>query len=344
MKAVTIIDAGQVEIIETDQPVPSPDDVLVRSRFVGIDERDAELYRGKLPELYYRYPVVPGHALAGEIIAIGERVRGIVPGDRVVVESLVFCGICRNCRNGDTNLCEAGYDEIGFTRPGGLAEYVSVPSRLVHVLPASVALDEAVLVAPMAVVVQAFTRKEPRPANVVCIVGDEAVSLLAVQLARMYSPRALVAVGLHSQSLELARRLGATHIVHIGREDPQELVHQLSNAQGADLVFEGVGNADATVEAMRLVRQGGAVLLGGSASNSGLLHVEGGIFTFKQLSVYGVFGASSAAWSYAVDLISHKPLALAPLISHRFSLDEYEYALETLRLGHARKILVEHAA
>jgi threonine dehydrogenase-like Zn-dependent dehydrogenase len=342
MKAVTIIEAGQVEIIETDQPVPSPDEVLVHSRFVGIDERDVELYRGKLPVQYYRYPAVPGHALAGEIIAVGERVRGIVPGDSVVVESLVFCGICRNCRNGNTNLCEAGYDEFGFTLPGGLAEYVAVPSRLVHVLPESVALDEAVLVAPLAVVVQAFARKEPRPGAIVCIVGDGAVSLLAMQLARMYSPRALVVVGLHSQSLELARRLGATHIVHIGREDPQELVHQLSNAQGADLVFEGVGNADATVEAMRLVRRGGAVLLGGSASNSGMLHVEGGIFTFKQLSVYGVFGASSAAWSYAVDLIAHRQLELAPLISHRFSLDEYEYALETLRLGHARQILLEH--
>jgi threonine 3-dehydrogenase len=158
----------------------------------------------------------------------------------------------------------------------------------------------------------------------------------------MYSPRALIVIGLHSQNLELARRSGASHVVHIGREDPQALVHQLSNARGADLVFEGVGNADATVEALRLARRGGAVILGGSASDSGMLHVEGGIFAFKQLAVYGVFGASSAAWSYAVDLISRGQLELAPLISHRFSLEEYEDALEMLRLGNARKILVEH--
>jgi threonine dehydrogenase-like Zn-dependent dehydrogenase len=260
----------------------------------------------------------------------------------VVVEGLVYCGICRNCRNGDTNLCEAGYDEIGFTRPGGLAEYVAVPSRLAHVLPVNVALDEAVLIASAAIVVQAFARKEPRPGEVVCIVGDGAVSLLAVQLARMYSPRAVIVIGLHRQNLELANRMGATHVVHIGREDPQELVLRLSNARGADLVFEGVGNADATVEAMQLVRRGGTVLLGGSASNSGMLHVEGGIFAFKQLAVYGVFGARSAAWSYAIDLISNRQLELASLISHRFSLEEYEDALERLRLGNARKILVEH--
>jgi threonine dehydrogenase-like Zn-dependent dehydrogenase len=265
-----------------------------------------------------------------------------MPGDRVVVESLVFCGVCRNCRNGDTNLCEAGYDEIGFTRSGGLAEYVAVPSRLVHVLPESVALDEAVLVASAAVVVHALARKEPRPGEVVCIVGDGAVSLLAVQLARMYSPRALIVIGLHSQNLELARRLGASHVVHIGREDPQELVLQLSNARGADLVFEGVGNADATVEALHLARRGGTVILGGSASDSGMLHVEGGIFAFKQLAVYGVFGAHSAAWSDAVDLFSRGELELASIISHRFSLEEYEDALEMLRLGNTRKILVEH--
>lgn len=332
MKAVTIMEPGKVEVIEADQPVPGPDEVLVRSRFVGISERDVELYQGKLPEHYYRYPVVPGHELAGEVIAIGEQVSGIVSGDRVVVESLVYCGVCRNCRNGDTNLCEAGYDEIGFTRPGGLAEYITVPSKLVHILPTNVSLDEAVLIASAAIVVHAFSRKEPRPGEIVCIVGDGAVSLLAVQLARMYSPRALIVIGLHSQNLELARRLGATHVVHIGREDPQELVHQLSNARGVDLVFEGVGNVDATVEALRLARRGGTVLLGGSASDSGMLHVEGGIFAFKQLAVYGVFGASTAAWSYAVDLFSHGQLELASLISHRFSLEEYENALETLRL------------
>jgi threonine dehydrogenase-like Zn-dependent dehydrogenase len=344
MKAVTIVEAGRVEVIEADQPLPGPDEVLVRSRFVGISERDVELYRGKRPEQYYRYPIVPGHEWTGETVDVGAQVHGIVPGDRVVVESLVFCGVCRNCRQGDTNLCEAGYDELGFTRPGGLAEYAVVPSRLVHVLPENVALDEAILVAPMAVVTQAFARKEPRPGDVVCIVGDGTVSLLATQLARMYSPRALIVVGLHSQNLELARRSGATHVVHIGREDPQELVLQLSNARGADLVFEGVGNADATVEAMLLARRGGTVILGESVSNSEMLHVESGIFTFKQLAVYGVFGASSAAWSYAVDLIARGQLELASLISHRFALEEYEDALEILRLGSARKILLEHTA
>lgn len=332
MKTVTVTEPGLIEVIEVDQPVPGPDDVLVRSLFVGISERDVALYQGKLPEQYYHYPVVPGHEWTGEIIAVGELVRGIVAGDRVVVESLVFCGVCRNCRNGDTNLCEAGYDELGFTRSGALAEYVVVPSRLVHLLPENVSLDEAVLVAPLAVVVQTFTRKEPRPGDVVCIVGDGVVSLLAAQLAHLYSPHALIVIGLHRQNLELARQLGATHTAHIGREDPQELVHQLSHARGADLVFEGSGNVDATVEAMRLARRGGTVILGGSASDNGMLHVEGGIFMFKQLAVYGIFGASTAAWSYAVDLLSSGQLQLAPLISHRFSLEEYEDALETLRL------------
>jgi threonine dehydrogenase-like Zn-dependent dehydrogenase len=342
MKAVLITEAGQADIIETEQPVPGPDEVLVRSRFVGISEQDVDLYQGKRPDQYYRYPVVPGHEWSGEVVAVGERVRGIVVGDRVVVESLVFCGVCRNCRNGETNLCEAGYDEIGFTRSGGLAEYVMVPSRLVHVLPANISLDEAVLVAPTAVVVHALADRRPRPGEVVCIVGDGAISLLAVQLVRMYSPFALIVIGLHRQNLELAGELGATHVVHIGREDPQELVHQLSHGRGADLVFEGVGNADATVEAMRLARRGGTVLLSGSASNSGMLHVEGGIFVLKQLAVYGVFGASSVAWSDAIDLMAYGQLELTSLISHRFVLEEYEDALEMLRLGNARKILLEH--
>ena len=162
MKALVITAAGQASLTDLEKPQLGPEDVLIRSHAVGICGSDVELYRGVRPVGYYRYPVIPGHEWAGEIVAVGEHVHNLSAGQKVVSEGFLFCGRCRNCRMGLTHLCEAGYDEIGFTRPGGMAEYVAVPARLVHTLPSESSLEEAALLEPTAVVVHGFLRAQPR--------------------------------------------------------------------------------------------------------------------------------------------------------------------------------------
>src|SRR5579863_812423 len=130
MKAIMIVSAGQAELVELERPAIGPDDILIRSYAAGICGSDVELYQGSRPAGFFRYPVIPGHEWAGEIVSVGAQIDTLAPGDKVVVEGILSCGFCQNCRAGLTNLCEAGYDEIGFTRPGGLAEYVAVPARL----------------------------------------------------------------------------------------------------------------------------------------------------------------------------------------------------------------------
>src|SRR6266568_920774 len=205
MKAIVIESPGQVRLAEMALPAPGPGEVLIRSRAVGICGSDVELYQGIRPEGFYRYPLVPGHEWSGEVAATGERVRGLSVGDRVVAEGFLSCGVCRNCRTGLTNLCEAGYDEIGFTRSGGLAEYVAVPARQVHKLPGAASFQEAALLEPTAVVAQAFLRAAPRAAETVVVIGDGAIGLLAVQIARLFSPAALILVGSHDERLGMGR-------------------------------------------------------------------------------------------------------------------------------------------
>src|SRR2546425_81671 len=247
MKALLLKGPGEAVVTELEQPSIGPQDVLIRSRAVGICGSDVELYRGIRPEGYYRYPIVPGHEWAGEVVAVGERVRNIPLGDKVVVEGFLFCSTCRNCRMGLTNLCEAGYEEIGFTRPGGLAEYVAVPARQVHILPGDASLEEAALLEPTAVVAHAFLRAQPRAGDTVVIIGDGNIGLLAVQVARLFSPANLVLLGSRDERLQMGQRLGATHIVNGRKSDPLPLIHALTNGQGADLVFEG-GNRPEGVE------------------------------------------------------------------------------------------------
>lgn len=249
MKAIIIESPDQVRLAEMALPAPGPGEVLIRSRAVGICGSDVELYQGTRPEGFYRYPLVPGHEWSGEVAAIGEQVRWLSMGDRVVAESILSCGTCRNCRVGLTNLCEAGYDEIGFTRPGGLAEYVVVPARLVHRLPRDASFQEAALLEPTAVVAQAFLGAAPRAAETVVVIGDGTIGLLAVQVLHLFSPAALILAGSHDERLAIGRRLGATHTINNKRD--------LTEGRGADLVFE-VGSRAAGVElSMRLARRGG---------------------------------------------------------------------------------------
>jgi threonine dehydrogenase-like Zn-dependent dehydrogenase len=345
MKALVITEPGHADVIEQEMPSIGPDDVLIRSYAVGICGSDVELYQGRRPEGYYRFPVVPGHEWSGEVAAVGARVKKIAPGNKVVTEGFITCGICRNCRVGATSLCEAGYDEIGFTRPGGLAEYVAVPARLVYVLPDDASLEEAALLEPTAVVAHGFLRAQPQPGDIVAIVGTGTISLLAIQLARLYSPSAIVVMGLRDVRLEFARQFGATHTINLGREDPEQRIREISSGRGADLVFEGAGHTQAVLESLHLARRGGAVILEGIAGAGALLNVESDLFALNHLAVYGIFGANSAAWTYGVQLFLSGMLNLAPLISHRFPLEEYETALETVtnRQAQATKVLLVHA-
>jgi L-iditol 2-dehydrogenase len=344
MRALCITEPGEADVVELPLPSIGPDEVLVRSRVVSLCSMDVELFQGRRPQGLSRYPIVPGHEWSGEVTAVGELVRDIVPGQKVVVENFVACGMCRNCHAGLTNLCETGYDEIGFTRAGGLAEYVAVPARQVHCLPAHCTFEEAALLEPASLVAHAFLRAQPRPGDVVAIVGDDPACLLAVQFARLFSPLAIVLLGLREERLELAHGFGATHTVNMSREEPQDLINELTHGKGADLVFEGTGHVQAVEEALQQAKRGGTVLLEGMTSSIAPLSIESNILVLKQLTVFGLFGANAAAWSYALDLYRAGVLKLSPLISHRFSLDEYQTALDTLmlRLSKALKVLVLH--
>jgi len=342
MRAVQISGPDQVEMIDVPIPSPEPNEVLVRSYAVSLDGSDADLYRGTRPEGFYHYPIIPGHAWAGEVVALGSLVDGIAVGNKVVSESLLYCGKCRNCSRNETDLCEKGYNELGFTRPGGLAEYTTVPAQVVHVLPSTTPFDEATLLASSAVVAHAFLHARLLPGDSVAIVGDDTISLLAVQIAHLFSPTSIVVIGFREERLALGRTLGATHTINASRDDSQVLVRSLSRGRGADLTFEGTAHAQAAVEAMLLVRRGGTVLLTGTIGSNALLSVESDIFVRNQLNVFGVFGANAASWNYVLRLYRVGLLNLAPLISQRFPLDEYQDALAMLtsRQGQMLRLVV----
>ena len=193
---------------EVETPICGPGDVLVRSRFAGVCRTDVEVLDGELDLRWVRYPCIPGHEWSGVVEAVGEGVTGVGPGDRVVCEGFCYCGACRRCRAGDTHLCET-YDQLGFTRGGGYGELVVAPRRVVHRLPDSVELDAAVLIEPASVVLQGLQRARPTPGETIGVIGVGTLGALAIVLARLFSPAAIVAYGVReagARSRAAARR------------------------------------------------------------------------------------------------------------------------------------------
>jgi 2-desacetyl-2-hydroxyethyl bacteriochlorophyllide A dehydrogenase len=337
MLALLVAGPGSAAVTEVPEPVPGPGEVLVSVVAAGICGSDLELLDGRRPAAYVSYPVVPGHEWAGRVEAVGPEVHGLAPGDLVVAEGLRSCGACDRCAEGRTNLCTAGYAETGFTHPGALAERLAVPARLVHRLPADRPLEAAALLEPAACVASGLLEAGmPLPGMRVAVVGDGPLGLLALLLLQTASPAELVLVGGRPARSALGPGCGATRVV--AADDPAGLA---ALAGHFDAVVEATNDPAGAATALALLRRGGtAVLLG--ISGAGRATIDPDTITLNQLRVQGGFAASTAAWRWVTGLYASGTLDPAPLVTHRFPLDQAEAAFETLTApdSNAVKILV----
>ncbi|ASO18397.1 threonine dehydrogenase-like Zn-dependent dehydrogenase [Actinoalloteichus hoggarensis] len=315
-------------LIEHEVPAPHAGEVLIEVAAAGVCGSDVELFEGRRPAPYVRYPVIPGHEWAGRIAAVGPGVEGLPVGAAVVAEGFRSCGVCVRCRAGEPTLCTADYAETGFTHPGAFSNLLVVPSRLVHLLPAALPpgteLADCALLEPAACVAAGLLAAQPRPGGHVTVLGTGTLSLLAVQMLAAYRPASLTVVGRGDQHFALAESFGATRCVRSGDAGG------LAAVDGrADLVFEATGAAVMVPLAFDLARRGGTVLLEGIAG-TGTIEMDPDVFALKQLTVRGVFGAGPAAWSHAIDQLRTGVLDLPSLVSHRLPLTDYARGMALL--------------
>jgi D-arabinose 1-dehydrogenase-like Zn-dependent alcohol dehydrogenase len=333
MKAIVIDRPHEVEFREVETPAPGPRDVLVRSRFAGVCRTDLEILDGSLDSRWVVYPCIPGHEWSGTIEAVGERVDDLMPGDQVVCEGYCYCGICRRCRVGQTNFCER-YDHLGFTRGGGYGEFVVAPRHVVHLLPQNVGLDVAVLVEPASVVLAGLEQARPQPGEALGVIGIGALGALAITLARLFAPAAIVAYGVREAELELARRLGATETVDVSAG--------IAPREGElDLVVQTAGAVDALELATRLTREGGRIVALGLAGAGHDLRLPADRFVLRSLALLGSVGYPSAVWARVVQLIATDLVDFSPVIAGRFPTKFFEDAFASMDVSVGR-ILLEH--
>jgi 2-desacetyl-2-hydroxyethyl bacteriochlorophyllide A dehydrogenase len=343
MRAIVIEKPNAVALRELETPTPGPGEVRVRSVVAGVCRTDLDIATGALDPRWVRFPLVPGHEWSGVVDSVGDGVTAVEPGQRVVCEGNIGCMSCPRCRSGDTHLCQR-YDAVGFTRGGGWGEFVVVPERILHVLPDHVSFEAAALVEPGSCVVKALARARIQPAETVGVVGVGTMGALAIRLARLHSPAAIVAYGIRDEELELARTLGADAVVNVSHEDAEITTGRLVGG-GLDVVVETAGAVPAVELSTRLAREGGRVVLLGIAGRDEELTLPADRIALRDISILGSVGYTTAAWAQMVALLRDRLVDVDPIVTHRFPLERFEdaFALMDVREGVVAKILLEHA-
>ncbi|MDR6975927.1 alcohol dehydrogenase [Streptomyces sp. 3330] len=310
-----------------DPAVKEPTDAIVRVGAVTICGTDLHILKGDVPEV--RPGTVLGHEAVGEIVEVGSDVRTVRPGDRVLVSCISACGRCRYCREGSYGQCRGGGGWIlGHLIDGTQAEYVRVPyaDMSVHALPSAVESKDAVLLAdifPTSYEVGVLNG-HVRPGDTVAVVGAGPIGLAAIATARLFAPERIVAVDLAASRLEAARRLGADAVAD-AREDPEQLVADLTDGLGADVVMEAVGVPESFELCTRMVRPGGHVANIGVHGKPATLHLED--LWIKNVTITtGLVDTHSTPTLLRMAAAGRLPTA--QLVTHTFPLEQMEEAYD----------------
>jgi len=308
-----------VRIEEMPIPQVGSGELLVRVEACGICGSDVmEWYR------LDRAPLVLGHEIGGQIVAVGEGVQRYKEGDRVSAAHHVPCNTCHYCLSDHHTVCEM-LRRTNFD-PGGLAEYIRLPAinvdRGVFLLPDEVSYEEATFIEPLACVLRGQRLAHMQPGNSVLVIGSGIAGLLHVQLAHTLGASRVIATDINDYRLEAARRLGAEATIH-AKEDLPTRLRQVNQDRLADLVIVCTGATSAIDQALKSVERGGTILLFAPTSPSVTIPISiNELFWRTDITLTTSYGGSPADYQTGLELIRAGTIPVRQMITHRLGLAE----------------------
>jgi L-iditol 2-dehydrogenase len=308
-----------VRVEEVPTPQIGPGELLVRVVASGICGSDVmEWYR------LDRAPLVLGHEIAGEVVAVGEGIEPYQEGDRVTVAHHVPCNTCHYCLSGHPTVCDT-LRRTNFD-PGGFAEYVRLPAinvdRGVFLLPDEVSFEEATFVEPLACVLRGQRRAHLQPEKSVLVLGSGISGLLHIQLARALGAGCIVATDISSYRLEAAKRLGADVAIDADEYSPDHL-REVNHGLLADLVIVCTGAVPAINQALASVERGGTILFFAPTAPDITIPIStNDLFWRTEITLTSSYAGSPADYAAALKLIHARRLPVKEMITHRLGLAE----------------------
>ena len=343
MKAVVCHGPMDYKLEDITIPKAGPGEALVKVEAVGICASDLKCYHGAAKfwgdssrPAWAETEVVPGHEFVGEIVELDDAAAkrwGVKKGDRVVAEQIVPCGECRYCLRGQYWMC-APHGMFGFKRatPGGMASYMVFPKEaLVHKISKNVKPQHAAYAEPLSCALHAVERANIKFADVVVVAGCGPIGLGMIAGASAKFPATLIALDLDDRKLEVAKKCGATHTINIGKQDPVQIIRDMTEGYGADIYLEGTGHPAAVLQGLKLLRKLGTFVCYSVFKED--VTVDWSIISDdKELDVLGAH-LGPHCWPAAIKMIESGRLPLDEICTHQFPLADFQKGLDMVSDG-----------
>ncbi len=314
MMAAVMPRPNEIELQTVPLPALDPGDVLIRVHACGICGTDLHLFHGDSRGA--AYPLIAGHELAGEVVAVGSQADPAHLGARVVAE---------------------GRAGTGFRRAGAYAEYVSVPQEMLHVLAPDVDMVEAALIDPLACAVHAVNRAELSASDKAVVIGQGSSGLCMLQAARAMIGCEMGAVDHHEENLALSRRFGAVFTANPNSEDAAAAIKAWTLGKGADCVLEATGREEAVNLALQAVRRNGRIVIYGVFGQPVTVNLDS--LMYGQVHMVGAVG-SPGTYNKAVELLSNRQVELRPIVGRVMPLSQLPEALRMLEERLVYKVVI----
>jgi 2-desacetyl-2-hydroxyethyl bacteriochlorophyllide A dehydrogenase len=322
MKAMVLRGPRDLGLAEVERPALGHNQVLVRVTHSGVCGTDLHIYEGAIP---VRHPLIMGHEMIGEVVDGGDAT--LHAGDRVIVDPALYCGMCLNCRAGQTNLCPNG-SLVGRDSDGGFADFLVAPRSHVYQLPDSIDNEVAPLIQPVTTCMHGHHQIKIFPGQSVAVIGLGVAGQVHVQLAKAWGAHPVIGITRSEYKRNLAQQLGADTTVASGKEAIRG-VKEATGGLGADVVIECTGHPSALADAIEMARLGGTLLLFGimSATQASLPFYQ---LYYKELNIVNTRAAKSEDYPASIDLVARGILKLKPLVTHVVPLRDLEKAIGML--------------
>lgn len=260
MKAGVLYGKQNLVYEEVEQPIPGPDDVLVKVKFTGICGSDIPRVNG---DAAHYYPIILGHEFSGEVVETGENVTTLEPGDRVAGAPLLPCMECEQCQNGDYALCPH-YSFVGSRRSGSFAEYVVIPEKNAIKFDASIPYWKGVFFEPITVALHGIRRLDFKPGASVAVLGVGNIGFFTMQWLKVLGASHITVFDISDERLELAKRFGADECINTKSGDVLDRLNEGGKERRFDFVYETAGNTATIKLTFELVKKKGAACLIGT--------------------------------------------------------------------------------
>jgi L-iditol 2-dehydrogenase len=324
-----------MEFRDVPVPVPSPAEVLIRMKRIGVCGSDIHVYHGK--HALTPYPVVQGHEVSGVIEKVGASVRGLAPGDAVTIQPQVTCGACYACRHGAYHICD-NLKVMGFQTTGAGSEFFAVDASKVLKLPAGMDLEHGAMIEPAAVAVHALGRAGDVSGMKVLVLGAGPIGNLVAQAAKGLGASQVMITDVSGFRLDKAKECGIDLCVNIGTADLDAAVREGFGEAKADLILECVGSPQTISQAVAVARKGTDIIIVGVFGDKPV--VDMGTVQDRELRLIGTLMYREPDWKKAIELVESGKIRLAPLITDHFEFADYKKAYQYIDSNRERAMKV----